>query len=248
MVSHSAYYACRVCEMEGTYNELDNTCTYPWYIFEHTNPRFRTRKNFEKCLQEVDHLKSMGRKKINVRGIKDVSPLNQLIFMPSQTLYDYFHLCLEGHTRALIKAWNDIHGGTSLETLQVINKFDEFLSSINYPHSLHRKVKDFRRFNNWKASQLRLFLLYLALPFLLFFSCYFPPLLVYHFSLFSIYIRTLCKFDDRQHVYDVRPFIENHLRRFSEFYESKELLSTHCQYHLWEQVVRHGSLSATRYD
>lgn len=132
--------------------------------------------------------------------------------------------------------------------LEIIAKFDDFFSKIQYPHSINRRVRKFRLYNDWKAAQFRLFLLYIALPFLLNFSEYFPPLIAYHFSLYAIYIRTLCHFSDRSHVYHVRKFIENYLRRFSEFYAtSKELLSTHCNLHLWEQVIRHGSLSSTRY-
>ena len=151
--------------------------------------------------------------------------------------------------RVLLKECNDIHFGSSIQTREIIRKFDDFLSSINYPHFIHRRVLNFRLFNEWKASQLRVFLLYLALPFLLCFRDYFPSLLIYHFSLYCIYIRTLCKFNDQQYVYDVHPFIETYLHRFSEFYsKSKELLSTHCNIHLWQQVIRHGSLSVTRYN
>jgi hypothetical protein len=141
-----------------------------------------------------------------------------------------------------------MHHGTSIQTRHIIAQFDGFFRNIDYPHSIRRRVGNFRLYNDWKAAQLRLFLLYLALPFLLFFRENFPPLLAYHFSQYSIYIRTLCHFNDKKHVYDVGPFIEAHLRRFSEFYKnSKELLSTHCNSHLWQQVIRHGSLSATRY-
>ena len=111
----------------------------------------------------------------------------------------------------LLQEWNDIHFGTSIQTREIICKFDDFLSSINYPHSIHRRVLNFRLFNEWKASQLRIFLLHLALPFLICLSDYFPSLLVYHFSLYCIYIRTLRKFNDQQHVYDVHPFIETYL-------------------------------------
>ncbi|CAF4082654.1 unnamed protein product, partial [Rotaria magnacalcarata] len=139
-----------------------------------------------------------------------------------------------------------MHSGISVQTLHVIREFDKFFSTIDYPHSIHRRVGNFRSHNDWKAAQLRLFLLYLALPFLLFFSECFPPLLIYHFSLYSIYIRTLCYFNNRKHVYDARLFIEAHLHRFSEFYKNaKELLSTHCNMHLWQQVIHHGSLTAT---
>ncbi|CAM4965137.1 unnamed protein product [Rotaria socialis] len=247
MVSHNGYFGCRICELEGRYRSIDRTCTYPWSSFEHTCPSFRIKDRFERCLKEADRLKIIGNKNINVYGIKGVSPLNQLIFIPTQAIYDYFHLCLEGHMKVLLKEWNDVHYGSSVQSRAIIEKFDSFFSSINYPHSIHRRIGNFRLFNDWKAAQLRLFLIYLGLPFLLFFCNNFPPILVYHFSLYSIYIRTLCHFNERNHIYDVRPFIEAHLSRFPEFYKNaKELLSTHCNVHLWQQVIRHGSLSATR--
>jgi hypothetical protein len=95
MTSHNGYYGCRVCELEGIYNSCDKTCTYPWSSNEQTHPPFRTRDRFELCLKEVDRLKNMGKTNINVRGLRGRSPLNQLIFIPTQTVYDYFHLCLE---------------------------------------------------------------------------------------------------------------------------------------------------------
>ena len=151
--------------------------------------------------------------------------------------------------KILLKGWSDMYSSTNVKTRGIIAQFDDYLCNIDYPHSIHRRVRCFRSYNDWKAGQLRLFLIYLSLPFLLFFNHHFPPLLVYHFSLYSIYIRTLCHFDEKQNIYDVRPFIETHLRRFSEVYPmSKELLSTHCHVHLWQQVIRHGSLSVTRFD
>jgi hypothetical protein len=95
MVSFNGYYACRVCELEGTYYLSDRTITYSWSSFEHTYPCFRTKDRFELCLKEVERLKNMGKESINVRGLKGLSPLNQLIFIPTQAVYDYFHLCLE---------------------------------------------------------------------------------------------------------------------------------------------------------
>ena len=95
MVSHNGYFACRVCEIEGNYHAADKTCTYPWSLFHHTDPYFRTRHRFALCLQEVHRLRAIDSKNVNVRGIKDISPLNQLIFIPTQAIYDYFHLCLE---------------------------------------------------------------------------------------------------------------------------------------------------------
>ncbi|CAF4111990.1 unnamed protein product [Rotaria magnacalcarata] len=246
IVSHNGYYACRVCEMHGCYITGDNTCTCPWSLFERTSPPFRTRDRFEYCINEIKRLKAMGNRNINVMGIKNISPLNDIIFIPTQSIYDYMHLCLVGHTTIILKECNDYHPGSSKQANSIIGEFDHFLSNIQYPHNINRKVKNFRCFNDWKAAQIRIFLLYLSLPFIQYQTHYFPPLIVFHFSLYAIYIRTLCKFTDRQQIYDVRIFIENHLRRFKQFYtKSKELLSTHCNMHLWQQVIRHGALSAT---
>jgi len=52
-----------------------------------------------------------------------------------------------------------MHYDTSVETHEVIAQFDDFLCNINYPHSIHRRVRYFRSYNDWKAVQLRLFLI-----------------------------------------------------------------------------------------
>ncbi|CAF1936031.1 unnamed protein product [Rotaria magnacalcarata] len=95
MVSHNGYYACRVCEIEGQYSAVAGTCTYAWSSYELTDPPFRTKDKYEICLQQVEHLKKTNNKNINIRGIKGISPLNHLIFIPTQAVYDYMHLCLE---------------------------------------------------------------------------------------------------------------------------------------------------------
>ncbi|CAF4466076.1 unnamed protein product [Rotaria sp. Silwood2] len=65
MVSHNGYFACRVCELEGTYNSLDKTCTYTWLSFIDTSPSFRTKDRFQSCLGKVEHLQKMNNKDIN---------------------------------------------------------------------------------------------------------------------------------------------------------------------------------------
>ena len=95
MISHNGYFGCRICEFEGIYNSSDRTCTSLWPIFVQTYPHFRARDRFESCLKEVDYLKSIGSTNVNICGIKGVSPLNRFLFIPTQAIYDYFHLCLE---------------------------------------------------------------------------------------------------------------------------------------------------------
>lgn len=95
MMAHNGYYACRICEIEGAYDSRNRTCSYTWSSFAQTYPAFRTKDRFELCLKEVERLEARGEKNINVRGVKAISPLNTIIFIPTQAVYDYFHLSLE---------------------------------------------------------------------------------------------------------------------------------------------------------
>ncbi|CAF1527713.1 unnamed protein product [Rotaria magnacalcarata] len=95
MTSYNGYFACRVCEFRGTYEARDGTCSYSWSSYIRTRPPFRTKDRFESCLKEVERLKTRGSQDINVFGLKGISPLNEIIFIPNQAVYDYFHLSLE---------------------------------------------------------------------------------------------------------------------------------------------------------
>jgi hypothetical protein len=129
---------------------------------------------------------------------------------------------------------------------------DSLLNGIEYPHSIHRYPRDFAKFNKWKASQLRTFVLYIALPLLVRLTINvpdssFPETLTFHFSLFFIYIRTLRHFSERSDIDDMGIFIQEYLHAFSSLYNPcKELLSAHVLYHLQEQVYDHGGLAYHR--
>jgi hypothetical protein len=128
---------------------------------------------------------------------------------------------------------------------------DSFLNCIKYPHSIHRHPRVFAKFNKWKASQLRTFLVYVALPLLVRLridvpNC-FPEIYTFHFSLFFIYIRTRRHFSERSEIAEMGIFIQEYLTAFSSLYNPcKELFSVHALYHLQEQVEDHGGLAYHR--
>lgn len=76
-----------------------------------------------------------------------------------------------------------MYAGSNNLTREIIAYFDEFLKKIDYPHFINRQVRNLKSFNDWKASSSRIFLLYLSLPFLLFFHNYFSSPMIYHYSL-----------------------------------------------------------------
>ncbi|CAF3688147.1 unnamed protein product [Rotaria sp. Silwood1] len=125
---------------------------------------------------------------------------------------------------------------------------DNYLNEIEYPHSFNRHQRDLAQYRKWKASQLRTFMMYIAMPVLvrlrLVIPHAFPEVYVSHFSLLFIYIRVLRHFDDRDEILQVPVFINSYLRLFSSLYDKcKELFSVHALCHLWQQVLDHGGLA-----
>ncbi|CAF3324527.1 unnamed protein product, partial [Rotaria socialis] len=124
---------------------------------------------------------------------------------------------------------------------------NQCLDDIKYPHTFNRRPRDFSTFMKWKASELRTFMLYMALPILvklrLNMPDYFPSVYLSHFILLFIYIRVLRHFNDRDEIRNMSKFIHIYLTHFSRVYNPcKELYSVHALIHLWQEVEQHGGL------
>ena len=132
-----------------------------------------------------------------------------------------------------------------------MNFINTSLEEIGYPHTFNRRPRDFSNFHKWKASELRCFLIYTALPLFVKLrlnmpQC-FPEVYSAHFSLLFIYIRVLRYYDDARDINHMPVFIHTYLRHFSSIYhECKELYSVHSLVHLWQQVKQHGALAYHR--
>ncbi|CAF1489142.1 unnamed protein product [Adineta ricciae] len=182
---------------------------------------------------------SLDRANNSYVGVIGISPLASLISIPKQSNMDYFHLTLEVHLVRLLKNWK-LH-----LTNQEITLIDNYLCSITYPHTFRRMPFLFSRFHEWKASQLRTFLIYDVMPLLFVFMKIFPGDRAVHFSLFFlIYIRTLRFICNRNDIEPMKHFIIAYLKDIHYFYgDCAQLYSTHALYNLYEQVLDHGSLS-----
>jgi hypothetical protein len=132
-----------------------------------------------------------------------------------------------------------------------ISFIDDCLNQIQHPHSFNRQPRCFAKYNKWKASELRCFMIYLALPVLVklrlnVLHCL-PEVYISHFLLLFIYVRVLRHFNDPNEIKDMPTLIHVYLSHFSSlFNECKELFSVHALVHLWQQVESHGGLAYHR--
>ncbi|CAF4170618.1 unnamed protein product, partial [Rotaria sordida] len=229
---HAGYYACGNCLLEGSQCLRHRHILYTWSDYSQAQPHIRTQENIDSC---AAYAELSGKKSY---GVHQSSPLSQIISIPHQCVYDYFHLVYEGYMVMLLKEWK-------LLLKQVnIHYIDNLLNDVRYPHSFHRKPKDFNSFTQWKAGDLRTFFLYLALPLIIRLQPALSNKIVYHFSLLLISVRTLRHFRRRHEINNMKKFIHEYLKIFPSIYgRCRELLSTHILVHLPEQCIRHGGLS-----
>ncbi|CAF1371378.1 unnamed protein product [Rotaria sordida] len=193
------------------------------------------------CAQQINSVNKI------VFGVVGVSPLASILSIPQQSTFDYFHLVLEIHFRYLLSEWCNVLKQNTL----ALNFINDCLDEISYPHTFHRRPLNFTNCIKWKASQLRCFMIYTALPLLvklcLNVSNCFPQVYISYFVLLFIYIRLLRHFDDRDEIRKMSRHIHSYLNYFSSISDPcKELLSVHVLVHLWQQVQQHGGLAYHR--
>ncbi|CAF1297369.1 unnamed protein product [Rotaria magnacalcarata] len=238
--NHNGYYACSMCLFQGRrclrpcgYHTL-----YRWVDFIQAPQKQRTQEHINICSKRLDHVNK------NLFGVIGISPISSILSIPQQSTFDYFHLVLEVHFRYLLSEWYSM----IKQNEKALKLIDQYLDGIKYPHTFNRKPGDFSKFNKWKASELRCFMIYIVLPLLFKLSlevpnCV-PNVLISHFLLLFIYIRTLRHFDKRDHIENMPPYIHVYLSYFSKLYNPcKELFSVHALIHLWQQAQEHGALA-----
>jgi hypothetical protein len=135
--------------------------------------------------------------------------------------------------RSLLTEWHRIVRQNAAAMTFINASLDE----IGYPHTFNRRPRDFSNFHKWKASELRCFLIYTALPSLIKLRLNmpesFPEVYLSHFSLLFIYVRVLRYYEDARDVSNMPVFIHTYLRHFSSIYhQCKELYSIHSSFFL----------------
>lgn len=230
--AHNGFYACTYCLFSGVSCDQHRHVLYPHDEYKKSCPPPRTQQHIDNCVLEIENSRT---KNLRLYGIYGKSPLSTIISIPIQSVLDYFHLTLEIHLGFLLGEWKKtIPKG-------LYGQVNEFLRNIKYPHTIKRHPNNIQLSDKWKATQLRIFLLYVALPFAVrFLSAQHQSL----FSLFFIYVRTLRFFKSRDDIMDMKLYIIKYLTQFPlVFGRCNELYSVHALLHLVEQCYAFGALA-----
>ena len=101
MISHTGYFACINCHVEGTYDY--NKVCYPYK----KKLVLRDTREYNICLQEIAKKKECSslikQGECNYQGIKGVTVLSKNLNILQDVIYDYMHLCCEGYVKRFIK-------------------------------------------------------------------------------------------------------------------------------------------------
>lgn len=167
--SHSGYFSCHKCTQEGEYI---NSVIFPEIRFTlRNNESFRTKK------QEEHHI-----------GISFLEKLD--IDMINQVALDYMHLVCLGVMKRLLLFWIKGSKNVRLNIERQKDVCDAILAlRFSIPSEFARLPRSLNELDKWKATEFRLFLLYIG-PVVL--KSRISDEYYTHFLTFSIAIRILC--------------------------------------------------------
>jgi hypothetical protein len=238
-VEHNAFYACMFCNIKGTYNHDGHCVIY----FIDNNVKLRTSENFEKCAQLAASMQTRIDRE-RTMGVKGLSAFSEILDvpLPHSVVIDAMHTVFLCHSKKLL-----IHLQTYI-TKENLLKINSKLRSINFIHDILRRPKSLSNVQKWKASEVRLFILYIGLPVLVEFL---PEEIIGDFALYNVILRLLHDYwDNDKKLSDsisnlLKIYIKNLSKNvISNVYPAKLLtISTHTHLHLPFQCKKFGRLN-----
>lgn len=222
---HNGYFGCSKCTVEGDYENhrmlfLDNNCPL------RTDQTFKERRNPE-----------------HHTGI---SPFEQ-ISIPMVTSFplDYMHLICLGQMKRMLQLWfKGPHMEARLSGEKIKNMTLDMIQLKNYVCSEFVRVPySFEEVDKWKATEFRLFLLYLS-PVLLR-KCL-PLIYMKHFLTFHCAIRILCHPQDyiQKNKYS-KELLLYFVQCYPDLYGKDNMIYTvHSLIHLSDDAKRFGPLDS----
>ena len=177
-----------------------------------------------------------------VEGIKGYSVLHHVINIPFGVPVDYMHCVLEGVVKSLLTLWFDSkHHSHAFSLRPWIKEIDKMLTRIKPPHDFRRSPRSIDTFKYWKASELRAFILFYALPIL---QSFLQPHYVYHLALLvssmHILLGTSC---EESHLKSAQERLEEFYSLIPELYTSSLCtMNVHSLIHLAPFVRLWGPL------
>lgn len=226
--SHNGYHGCERCIQDGEWFHDERRLAYPEFQAE-----LRSDASFQGMIDEDHHVGESALAALPV-GLVSKFPL------------EYMHLVCLGVVRRLLSLWLDANGSKKVRLPhRVRSAISDHLVSLqrNIPKEFARKPRSLVEKNRWKATELRLFLLYTG-PFVLDHQL---DLEVYqNFMLLSCAIRILadpllsqdfCEF--------ARSLLENFVKHYARLYGEDQLVyNVHNLIHLPDDCALHGPLDA----
>lgn len=228
---HNAYFGCSKCICEGTY--LENKV-----VFLSVTSLLRTNESFRSRLNPQHH-----------RGRSILEDLE--IDMINQIPLDPMHLLYLGVTKRLICLW--VRGNAAIR----FNKKDIELLDQRYismkefvTDEFARKPRTINEVDRWKATEFRMFLLYIGLIVMkdiLSKSCY------NHFVSFVVAVRLLHESNQTSdNIEYAKSLLIYYVQKFGDFYGQENITyNVHNLVHVADDVKNNGSLgeySAFKYE
>lgn len=230
--SHGGYFACDKCTTKGTY--VNHSMSYP-----DIHCQIRTDGSFREQSQLQHHI--------------GVSPLLKTnIDMINAFPVDYMHVILLGVVRRLLNMWlHKVPHKLSVNQKKVMN--ENLLLIRKYtPIEFNRKPRSLNEMERWKASELRIFILYTG-PIVL--KDVLPKLKYKHFLLLSCATRILCTQDfilDEEFLEFAQKLMLNFIKHYPKIYKNTNVVyNIHMLQHIVQDVKNVGvldSFSAFKYE
>ena len=152
----NAYFACMFCKSKGIYSHEAHCIVYP----SGTKTELRSHIDFDRAAQTSTGSARVLKEKL--AGVKGVSAFKDLLDvpMPHSLVIDAMHTVFLCHSKKLLA---HLQTRISKEDLQAISRR---MRSLRYVHDVLRRPRSFGSVEKWKASEIRVYILYLALPIL----------------------------------------------------------------------------------
>ncbi|KYN02771.1 hypothetical protein ALC62_06406 [Cyphomyrmex costatus] len=220
---HNGRFGCGKCFCEGDYYDHR-------IVFLNENALLRTNSNFRKRENEKHH--------ISVSPFEILSDIDMINNFP----LDYMHLVCLGVTKKLIHLWIKGHHIPRLRAMD-INALSRDIIMLHkcIPIEFARHTRGINEVDRWKATEFRLFLLYLG-PIVL--EKYLHKDYLKHFYVFHTAIRILCHPEDclYNNIY-ANELLTYFVKIFKVLYgETNLVFNVHNLIHICQDVKMYGPL------
>ena len=228
-LGHNATYGCDKCTVKGTWLSQHRKT-----VFLSTSSPLRSNESFRLRRQEGHHQSEFQ----DCPSLLEELDIDMIKQIPS----DYMHLICLGNTRKLCWLWKHGRKCVRLGSHQMQRISVLIVESVKlWPTEFSRKTRSIQYSDRWKATECRLFLLYLG-PIIL--KNVLPDSLYKHFLLLACSM-LLATSDHRQNDNSAEEYLRIFVEHFPKLYGEECLtFNAHNVVHLIADVKEHGAVDS----